>query len=107
MVRRTVRRLEGKDAQFSADLLRANYRGLFFTESAQFPGTPLYKSRGNFVGKRGGLRTGPLGEGEDMQISESMALDEGECGGVVLDRFTRESGDDVSSNGRVRQMFAD
>src|ERR1700688_3570050 len=101
MVRRTVRRLEGKDAQFSADLFIAKCRGLFFTEGAQLPGTTFYNSRGNFVGKRGGLRTGPLGEGEYVKVSEWKALDEGECSGVVFAGFTRESGDDVSSNGGV------
>ncbi len=107
MDRRTVRGLEGKNAQLSADLLHAKCSGLFFAEGAQFPGTVFYNFRGDFIRQFGGLRTGALGEGEYVQIGKWQAFDEGEGGGVVFAGFARESRDDVSSNGGVGNMFAD
>ena len=42
-----------------------------------------------------------------MEIGEGEALDEGECGGVVVFEFAGETGDDVGADGGVREAFVD
>ena len=59
------------------------------------------------MAKRGGLRTGPLGEREYVQIGEWQAFDERQRCGVVFVGFAGKSGDDIGANGGVRQNFAD
>src|SRR5882762_10104297 len=68
---------EGEDAKSTADLGAAKGDGFGFAEGAQFAGAALRDAAGDFVGKSGGFGAGAFGKGEDVEVGEGQALDEG------------------------------
>src|ERR1700740_2036081 len=78
---------EGEDAKGATELGTAEGGGFGFAESTKVAGAAFDGGAGDFVGKGGGFGAGALGKGEDMEIGEGEALDEGQGCGVVFFRF--------------------
>jgi len=81
--------------------------GFGFTESAEFAGAALDGGGGNLVWKRGGFGAGAGGVGENVEVGEGEAVDEGEGGGVVGLGLAGEAGDDVGTDGGVGEAVVD
>ena len=98
---------ESENTEGAAELGLAEGGGFGFAEGAQFAGTALDDSWGDFVRKSGGFGAGAFGKGEDVEVSEGQALNEGERGGMFGFGFAWEAGDDVGADGGVGKALAD
>src|SRR2546430_13665538 len=103
----TLGRMEGEDAKAPPDLRLAERDGFAFAESAQFAGAALDDRAGNVVRERSSLGAGALRIRKNVEIGERESFDESTRGGVVVLRFARETGNDVCTDGGVRESFAD
>ncbi len=99
--------MESEDAEGAADLGAAEGGGFSFAEGAEFAGAALDGGGGDLVGGLGGFGAGAGGVGEDVEVGEGVAVDEGQGGGMVGFGFTREAGDDVGADGCVREAVVD
>ena len=81
--------------------------GFSFTEGTEFACAALNDGAGDFVRKLGGLGAGALRKRENMEIGERARFDEGQCRGVVGFGFAGETGDDVGTDGGVREALMD
>jgi len=99
--------MKRKDAEHPAGLGSAEGGSFAFAEGAQFAGAALDDVARHLIGERDSLRARAPRIGENMQIGERKSFDEGESGGVVVFRFTRKTGDDVGTDGGVREAFVD
>src|SRR5690242_487393 len=99
--------MKREDAQFTAHLRLSEGVGFPFAEGTQLTGAALNNKSGNVVRERGRLGAGTFRIRKNVEIGERECLDEGERGGVVAFRFTREAGDNVSANGSVGKALVD
>ena len=76
-------------------------------QGAEFAGAAFDCGRGDLIGCGGGFCAWPARIGEDMEVGEGEALDEGEGGGVVGFGFAWEAGDYVGADGGVGQAVVD
>jgi len=81
--------------------------GFAFAERTELAGAALDGGAGNLVRESRGSGAGTLGVRENVEIGEGQLFDEGERGGVVCLGFAGESGDDVGTDGGVREAFVD
>src|SRR5216684_146318 len=98
---------ESENTEGAAELGLAEGGSFGFAEGAQLAGAALDDGWGDFVRKSGGFGAGAFGKGEDVEVSEGQALNEGERGGMFGFGFAWEAGDDVGADGGVGKALAD
>src|SRR5216684_1730333 len=98
---------ESENTEGAAELGLAEGGSFGFAEGAQLAGAALDDGWGDFVRKSGGFGAGAFGKGEDVEVSEGQALNEGERGGMFGFGFAWEAGDDVGADGGVGKTLAD
>ncbi len=81
--------------------------GFVLTEGTELAGAALDDIAGDVIGERGGFGAGAAGIGEDVEIGERQALDEGERCGVIGVGLAREAGDDIRADGGVGKTLTD
>jgi hypothetical protein len=89
--------VEGKDAEGAALLGLAERGGLGFADGAELAGATLDDVAGDLLGGGGGFGARAGGIGEDVEVGEGLAFEEGEGGGVVGFGFPGEAGDYVGA----------
>ena len=81
--------------------------GFGFAEGAELAGAALDGGCGDWVGQGGGFGAGAGGVGEDVEVGEGEAFDEGERGGVIDFGFAGEACNDVGTDGCVGEALVD
>src|SRR5258706_15939955 len=79
----------------------------FFAEGAKFACAAFDGGGWHVVGESGGTGTGADGIGKNVEITKRAGIDEIDAGCVVRFGFAGETGDDVGSDGGVRELFTD
>ena len=98
--------VQGQDAQRTTQLRFTKFPGFAFAQRTQFARPPLDNFAREMRGQRSSLRSRPQRIRKNVQVCERALSDELQCLCMLLLRFARKSGNDVSADRGVRQPFA-